>query len=201
VTTFFCRYGNRVGMASSRTLAVVHAGGETSSSGRSGLNPSRHGDSHAPVGAPRWPAAGGAPNLLSPCSRSEGAPAERVRCWTRSVLREQWRAGSVDSEPRSSGCFLSRRRETVPVRFVPIAGDPRSPAGGAGGLPDTGAPKIWLKLVGPFLGGPYSPTSCDHRSGVPPAIDLCAPAGRSDQRPAARTRRKPRGVASRGVTA
>jgi hypothetical protein len=45
-------------------------------------------------------------------------------------------------------------------------------AGGAQGFSDTSAPKIWLKLVGPVLGSPYSPTSCDHRSSAPPAIDL-----------------------------
>jgi hypothetical protein len=40
-------------------------------------------------------------------------------------------------------------------------------AGGAQGLSDTSAPKVRLELLGPFFASPNSPTSCDHRSGVP----------------------------------
>jgi hypothetical protein len=57
----------------------------------------------------------------------------------------------------------------VPVTAIGAKEQRSLVAGGAQGLSDTSAPKIWLKLVGPFLGSPYSPTSCDHRSSVLPA--------------------------------
>jgi hypothetical protein len=55
----------------------------------------------------------------------------------------------------------------VPVTAIG-AKEQRPPvARGAQGLSDTSAPKVWLKLADPFLGSPYSPASCDHRSSVP----------------------------------
>jgi hypothetical protein len=39
-------------------------------------------------------------------------------------------------------------------------------AGSVQGLSDSSAPKVRLELLGPFFASPYSPTPCDHRSGV-----------------------------------
>lgn len=57
----------------------------------------------------------------------------------------------------------------VPVAAIRAQEQRSLVAGGAQSLSDTSAPKIRLKPVGPFMGCPHFPKSCDHRS-LPEAI-------------------------------